>query len=39
MQRAEKTRIIYLKDTALVTVKIRSVNMMDGWEIKIYKIE
>lgn len=34
MQGAEKTRIIYLNDTALVTVKIRSVNMMDGWKIK-----
>lgn len=34
MQGAEKTRIIYLNDTAIVTVKRRSVNMMDGWEIK-----
>lgn len=35
MQEAKKTRTIYLNDRARVTVKIRSVNMTDGWEIKI----
>lgn len=42
MQGTEKTKIIYLNDTALVTVKIRSVNMMDGWvdgKLKPYKVE
>ena len=34
MQEAEKIKTIYLNDTAIVTVKIRRVNMTDGWEIK-----
>lgn len=34
MQGAEKAKIIYLNDTALVSVKTRSVNMMDRWEIR-----
>ena len=34
MQGAQKTRTIYLNDTAIVTVKIRSVNMIDGCGIK-----
>lgn len=35
MQEAKKTRTTYLNDRARVTVKIRSVNMTDGWGIKI----
>lgn len=35
MQEAEKTRTIYLNDATIVTVKIRSVNMTDGWGIKL----
>lgn len=34
MQWAEKTRTIYLNDTATVTVKIRSANMTDGWGVQ-----
>lgn len=34
MPRTEKMSTIYLNDAAIVTVKIRSMAMTDGWGIK-----